>query len=301
MKRIVPLVVAFGALAMSCGSDEPGVGVGAQPDAGDSDSLQADAEADQEANAEVPDAAMDAIEEPAPNPELDIKCTPTFTLQLEDTSAKGKLFTDAVPAPEAFVQETGRQVCRILYRKPEEVRDANHLTLIIRDDPDFPGWKSGDVGDITVMISTNHLAAVAAAGGDVAAEIKGILLHEMTHMYQHDDKAPGEGSYPNLGNVIEGVGDFVRIRAGWPPKNAKPSKTGTWDDAGYWKPAFFLLWIDVTFPDFLYRMNLSMKAGDGVSWSPQAIGDITGSSVDGLWQEYKGASCCVGATQSCCK
>jgi hypothetical protein len=286
------------ATTLSCGSDASGNAMAnPQADAGMSDSDAAEPEADQEASAE----ASDAPDSPEPNPALDAKCTPTFTLQLEDTTEKGKIFTDAIPDPESFAQETGRQVCRILYRKLEEVRDANHLTLIIKSDPNYPGWKSGDVGDITVMISTDHLAEVQAAGRDVAAEIKGILLHEMTHMYQNDDKAAGEGTWPTLPNILEGVGDFVRIRAGFTPYSTKPAKGGTWDDTGYTKPAFFLLWIDVKFPDFLYRMNLSMKAGDGVAWTPQTIQDITGTSVDALWQEYKTASCCLGTNVSCCR
>lgn len=233
------------------------------------------------------------------DPALDEACTPTFTLELEDTGPNGQLFVDAIPDPEAFVQEIGRTVCKILYRHADEVRDANHITLLIRDDP-AAGWKSGDVGDITVMVSSNHLATIAAQGDDVAEEIKGILLHEMTHMYQNDDKAPGEGDYVNIGNVIEGIADFVRIRAGSPPLGAKPAKSGVWDDQGYWKPAYFLLWIDVQYPDFLYQLNLAMKAGDGLSWSPDTIETITGQSVDALWTEYQSAACCKGTTQDCC-
>ena len=234
------------------------------------------------------------------DPELDESCTPTVTVQLEDTGPKGEIFTSAVPDPEAFLQETGRTVCRILYRDAEEVRDANHITLIIRDDPDYPGWKSGDVGKITVMISSDHLTTVLGNGGDVLTEITGILLHEMTHMYQRDDKAPGEGSYPTLPNIIEGIADFVRVRAGYPPAGSAPSKTGAWDDAGYWKPAYFLLWIDGLYADFLYRLNLSMEAGDGMAWSPSSIATITGKSVDQLWAEFAGATCCTPATQACC-
>ena len=231
---------------------------------------------------------------------LDLKCTPTVTMQIEDTGATGQVFTNAVPDPEPFVQETGRTVCRILYRNPEEVRDANHITLIIRYDTQYPGWKSGDVGDITVLISTYFLAQVQADGRDVATEVKGVLLHEMTHMYQNDDKASGEGSYANLGNVIEGIGDFVRIRAGYPPNGAMPSKTGQWDDQGYWKPAYFLLWIDDQNPEFLYHLNLSMLAGDGVAWSPDSIQTLTGKSVTTWWAEYKTAICCAGFTTTCC-
>ena len=300
MKRTRSAVIAAGlaTFVLACGSTD-----GSSIPSSDGGSAAQDASIDDaigdEADANVePEASVEAA---SANPALDAQCTPAFTLQLEDTTPKGQLFTDAVPDPEGFVQQTGREVCKLLYRAPEEVRDANHITLIIRDDPDYAGWKSGNVGNITVMISTNHLSNVKAQGKDVAEEIKGILLHEMTHMYQNDDKAAGEGTYPGLPNVIEGIADFVRIRAGHPPDGAKPSKTGVWDDTGYSKPAFFLLWIDGKHPDFLYRENLAMQAGDGVVWSPDTFEVLTGSTVDVLWQEYSTAACCVGSTQTCCK
>ena len=144
----------------------------------------------------------------APDP-LDKACTPTVVIQQEDTGAHGMIFNTAVPDPEAFVQATGRKVCRILYRQPSEVRAANKVTLILRDDPNVVANKAGDVGDITIVVSTYYLADFKTGGGDIRTELEGILTHEMTHMYQNDDKAAGEGTYANLGNVIEGVADFV--------------------------------------------------------------------------------------------
>jgi hypothetical protein len=235
------------------------------------------------------------------NPALDQACTPVVVLQVEDKGPGGLLFTNNVANPEAFVQETGRRVCRILYRKPEEVRAANKITLILRNDPSVAGWKSGDVGDITVMISTDHLTKVDGRGEDVKTEVEGVLVHEMTHMYQHDDKAPGEGTYPNLGNVIEGIADAVRIRAKLPPKGSKPAKTGAWDDEGYWKPAYFLLWVDGRHPDFLRDLNLSMLPNDGKAWTPARFETITGESVDTLWSAYAGATCCANNDRSCCE
>lgn len=265
----------------------------AAPDAG------ATASATRRDGGEAADASAggDAGSDPA----LDAACTPTVVVQVEDTSEKGALFTSAVSDPEAFVQAIGRDVCRILYRDAAEVRAANQITLILRDDPSVAGWKSGDVGNITVMISTNHLAAVNARGDDVKTEIAGVLTHEMTHMYQNDDKAPGEGTYANLANVVEGIADAVRIRAKRPPTGAKPSKTGRWDDQGYWKPAYFLLWVDGQHPGFLHDLNASMAIGDGEAWSPASFASITGETVDALWTSYASATCCSSNDRSCCQ
>lgn len=236
------------------------------------------------------------------NPALDAACTPTFTLKLTDKGPNGQLFLSAVskqPAPnnepEAFVQDIGRTVCRILYRTAAEVRPANHITLEIHD-YDGVAAKSGDVGDINVEISSRYLSTVGEAR--IADEVKGILLHEMTHMYQNDDKP--EAKSPYLPGMYEGIGDFVRIRAGHSPNGAEPNdKSGHWYDKAYTSQAFFWLYVDTKYPDFVYKLNASMK-NDGVPWSETSIQTITGKSGDALWTAYQGAACCSGNNTSCC-
>jgi hypothetical protein len=243
--------------------------------------------------------------------DLNAGCTPQFELRLEDTGANGQLFVTAAGSdPQAFVVAIGRHVCRVLYRNTSELLPITKLTLIIRDDPGV-AWKSGNGNEITVMISSRHLRNIHNSGGDaaVAAEIKGVLYHEMTHMYQYDDRfnprpaQSGEGAYSRLGNVIEGVADFVRFRVGFMPRGRTPSKSGRWDDEGYTKPAFFLLWADTKYPGFVYRMNLTMAAGDGRSWEPSwAFPQIADGKTEAqLWSEFQAASCCSGNTQTCCK
>ena len=112
-------------------------------------------------------------------------------------------------------------------------------------------WKAGDVGDIDVGMSTTHLSNVKNQGRDVAEEIRGILFHEMTHMYQNDDKP--EATSPYLPNMYEGIADAVRIRAGHPPAGAQPtSKTGQWYQKTYTAQAFFWLYIDTKYPNFVH-------------------------------------------------
>lgn len=231
---------------------------------------------------------------------LDAACTPEFELEQTDTGSKGQIFTDAVGGdPEAFVQAIGRGVCRILYREPEEVRAANHITLIIEEDQEGVAWKAGDVGNISVGISTNHLQSVKNDGRDVANEIRGILFHEMTHMYQNDDKP--ENTYEHIANMYEGIADAVRIRAGFTPSGARPTdKSGNWYDKTYASQAFFWLFADTKYPDFLYRLNQSMKK-DGVPWQPEVIQTLTGQSADDLWSDYQDSTCCDGDDRSCCQ
>ena len=231
--------------------------------------------------------------------ELDRACTPKFTLRLLDTGPKGQIFTDAVGGnAEAFVQDIGRKVCRILYRKPDEVRAANSITLTI-EDYDGVAAKSGDVGAISVQISTRHLQNVKTRGDDVAAEISGVLHHEMTHMYQHDDKP--EANFPQIANMYESVADGVRIRNGFAPSGCAPSgKTGTWASKNYCTGGWFWAWAEHVYPGYIYKLNGTMKGRDGKAWSPADATFAAGKSIDDLWTEYQGAACCSGATRTCC-
>jgi hypothetical protein len=213
---------------------------------------------------------------------LDRACTPRFTLKLQDTGPKAAFFTEAMGAvneTEALVQQIGREVCRVLYRKPEEVRAANQIELRIRDYKGVAA-KWGDVGDIGVQISTQHLERVKLQGHNVRQEIVGILHHEMTHMYQNDDKP--EAAFPGISRMYEGIADAVRIRNGFLPSNATPSnKSGHWQDKTYTAQAFFWLFVDTAHPGFLQK--------------------LTGKSADKLWAEYQAAACCQGADRTCCR
>ena len=223
---------------------------------------------------------------PPTSTDLDAKCTPKVTLVREDTNAaRLRLFLDvAGKDPKTFLQDIGRKVCRTLYRKASEVRDASAFELILRYAPGDVAWKSGDGSDITVMISTDHLNNVKRGGRDVGEEVKGILFHEMTHMYQQDDSDRGGADI----GVIEGIADFVRFKNGFTPDDAQPDKNGRWND-GYRTTAFFLLWLDARYRDAVYKLNLSMDSRDGKRWTPESFRAITGKTVDQLWRAYRNA------------
>ncbi len=230
---------------------------------------------------------------------LDKACTPIFTLKLEDKGPKGALFTEAVGGnAEAFVQDIGRKVCRVLYRKASEVRAANSIELTIKDYDGVAG-KWGDVGEIGVEISTRHLDNIKREGKDVRAEIAGILHHEMTHMYQHDDKP--EATFPGMAAMYESVADGVRIRNGLAPSGCAPTnKSGVWSSHSYCSGGWFWVWAETNHPDFLYRLNATMKGKDGKPWAPADATSITGKTIDALWNDYKAAACCSGSQRSCC-
>ncbi|HEY0712618.1 MAG TPA: basic secretory protein-like protein [Polyangia bacterium] len=231
---------------------------------------------------------------------LDEACTPALTLRLAD--ATGQVFLDAMggtaASVEAIVQSIGRDVCRVLYRKPEEVRAANSIELVIRD-YDGVAAKSGDLGRIKVEMSTRHLQNVKAQGRDVAREIKGMLYHEITHMYQHDDRP--EGTWSGLPNYYEAGADAVRIRYGYVPSGCQPRKSGQWYEHRYCSGGYWWLWVDTKHPGFLYKLNNLMRGRDMRAFDVADATAIAGKSLDDLWKEYQGAACCSESSTACCR
>ncbi len=223
--------------------------------------------------------------------ELSRVCTPEITLDIQD-AARGDLFLDVAGSdPEAFLQNIGREVCATMYRQASEVRrqdpdtdEPPGLQLVIRDDPGAVAYiTSGNrPNSVEVTISTDHLQNVAdEPDGSVEEEVKGILYHEMTHMYQQDDSDGGGAD----GGLIEGIADSVRFKNGFVPRGAQPNKDGNWND-GYRTTAFFLLWLEQRYDSFIYELNLSMSNTDGERWTPDAFETITGKPVDELWNDY---------------
>jgi hypothetical protein len=234
---------------------------------------------------------------------LDAFCTPKVVLMI-DPGAGGMRFMTALggttEAVTATVQQMGRDICRYLYRSADEVRPANEIELVV--DPAYTGvaGKSGNVGKVRVRFGANYLASYQ---GDVAREVKGILFHEMTHIYQNDDKPEGlgAGGWPGLAAYYESHADAVRTHLGYTSCRGAPNKTGAWDAGPYCARAHWWLWLDNQYPGFLYKLNLQMKGGDNMLWTPARGATIAGKSFEALWTEYQAAACCAGTNLSCCK
>jgi hypothetical protein len=234
--------------------------------------------------------------------ELDAFCTPKVILMI-DPGAGGQAFMKALggtnEAVTASVQQMGRDICRYLYRSAAEVRPANEIELIV--DPAYMGiaGKSGNVGKVRVRFGAAYLANYA---GDVSREVKGILYHEMTHIYQNDDKPEGlgAGGWPGLAQYYESHADAVRTHMGFSSCGA-PNKTGVWSTGSYCARAHWWLFLENKYPGFLYKLNLQMKGGDNMLWTPERGATIVNKPFETLWTEYQAAACCAGADRSCCK
>ena len=124
-----------------------------------------------------------------------------------------------------------------------------------------------------------HLSAnyVQSYSGNVRTEVTGILYHEMTHVWQWN----GNGRAP--GGLIEGIADYVRLKAGYAPSHwVKPGQGDRWDQ-GYDVTARFLDYCNSLRDDFVAQLNKKMKDG----YSDAYFSDLLGKSVGQLWIDYK--------------
>ncbi|XP_018500070.2 uncharacterized protein LOC103935499 [Pyrus x bretschneideri] len=124
-----------------------------------------------------------------------------------------------------------------------------------------------------------HVSASYIAGysGDVKKEITGVLYHESTHVWQWN----GNGQAP--GGLIEGIADYVRLKAGYAPSHwVQPGQGDRWD-RGYEVTAWFLDYLNSLKNGFVAEMNKKMRSGYNANY----FVDILGKNVDQLWSEYK--------------
>lgn len=142
-----------------------------------------------------------------------------------------------------------------------------------------------------------------AAKADPLAELRGVLTHELVHCFQHatpnkdDRKIPGPP-----GGLIEGIADFVRLKAGLQPPHwifpkSSSQRAKKWD-AGYQHTAFFLAWIEdvwIGSPGTIGMLNdRLLKVGyigedhdvDKGSAALHFWRGLFGVTVAELWEEY---------------
>lgn len=138
-----------------------------------------------------------------------------------------------------------------------------------------------------------------SAKADPLHELLGVLTHELVHCYQHTaPKAAGSMPRPP-GGLIEGIADFVRLKAGLePPHWKKPQSSADrakdWD-AGYQHTAYFLAWIEDIFAgegavgmlnDRLLRVGYLGEGKDEDKVSPGFWEGLFDVRVETLWEKY---------------
>ncbi|CAI0445628.1 unnamed protein product [Linum tenue] len=157
-------------------------------------------------------------------------------------------------------------------------RDFSNVTLLVKD-MDGVAYTS----DNEISLSAQYVGNYSDGGNDVRREVAGVVYHEMTHVWQW--MGGGQGDIAP-GGLIEGIADFVRLRAGLAPppgRWVKPGEGDKWDQ-GYDVTAMFLDYCDGLRNDgFVAELNKKLRDDYNVTF----FKELLGKSVDELWKDYK--------------
>ncbi|XP_050210400.1 uncharacterized protein LOC126660777 [Mercurialis annua] len=158
-----------------------------------------------------------------------------------------------------------------LFQTPNPADRKNIATVgLFIDDMDGVAYASNN----QIHFSARYIGGYS---GDLKREFNGVLYHEMTHIWQWN----GNGQAP--GGLIEGIADYVRLKANYAPSHWVQPGQGTKWDQGYDVTARFLDYCNGLRNGFVAELNKKMRAG----YSNQFFVDLLGKSVDQLWSDYK--------------
>ncbi|KAG1355181.1 hypothetical protein COCNU_07G012930 [Cocos nucifera] len=135
--------------------------------------------------------------------------------------------------------------------------------------------------NVVAVTSQDHIRYnakyITGSGNDLKRGFEGVLYHEVTHSWQWN----GNNAAPSW--VIEGIADFVRLKAGYVPSDwAKPGDGKKWDE-GYAVTARFLDYCNDLKDGFVAQLNAKMRDG----YSDDFFAELLGKPLDQLWNDYK--------------
>ncbi|KAK7686710.1 hypothetical protein QCA50_010310 [Cerrena zonata] len=198
---------------------------------------------------------------------------PTLRIRVDDLNHPGaQLFFKHINPYEAL-----KDACIAsfvwLYTLETVPRHVEVIQLILRSMPGVAHTTGSDINK-EIHFSLDHIVNCAARAKD---EIHGVLTHEVVHCYQYN----GRGSAP--GGLIEGIADFVRLRASFIPPHWRPRPSEKWD-AGYDSTAYFLSWLEEQHgTGLIAALNLTLRdrSYEDAMWK-----EHTGKKVGKLWKRY---------------
>jgi hypothetical protein len=216
-------------------------------------------------------------------PAFETVCGPDIVFTNEDPGNSGN-FDAVITDVEATMKWAACTSCSIMYRNAEEMPRTHDTINFIVDNHDGVAYAGGN----SIHLSTNHIQNYDDAE-EALIEFRGVMVHEVSHLYQ-------ENGGSSDGALIEGMADFVRIRAGlYNP--GRRGQGGNWDGA-YTTSGFFFSWLagpcdyhNDGHPnadgDIGYRINALMP--DGKSAIQSEIEDTFGTDINTLWNQYQDA------------
>ncbi|CRG89717.1 hypothetical protein PISL3812_06756 [Talaromyces islandicus] len=242
---------------------------------------------------------------------------PKLRLHLQDARHTATpLFFRFIPDLQAVLDSGLAVIIEHLYTSPPSVAAAGKtpasftpeipatrsVTVILQD---FSGVAYTNGTDLDndhkeIHFSLSYINHVCNNNADPLSELKGVLTHELVHCYQHTSPPNSKDIPGPPGGLIEGIADFVRLKAGFvPPHWQRPTsakdRPSKWDE-GYQHTAFFLAWLEDErigrgavglLNDRLLRLGYvgedkeDTKQHESSFWK-----GLFGVEVSELWEEY---------------
>lgn len=161
-------------------------------------------------------------------------------------------------------------IWRIFQQSSERERKSVRKVTLIIENIDGVAFAVNN----EIHVNANYLGNYS---GDFRREFTGVIYHEMTHIWQWN----GNGKTP--GGLIEGIADFVRLKANYAPSHwVKPGEGNRWDQ-GYDVTARFLDYCNSLRNGFVAELNKKTRTG----YSESFFVDLLGKTVGQLWSDYK--------------
>ncbi|KNG90027.1 PBSP domain protein [Aspergillus nomiae NRRL 13137] len=260
--------------------------------------------------------------DPSPNKRSTVPPRPKLRLQINDLRHPGSdAFLLLVPDVASTIDKALADIIENLYTPPSSQDEPHTVTTSKGPTPTFtpsiPPTRSvtfflRDIGGVAyttgmeldddhkeIHVSLQYILT-AMKLPDPRAEIVGVLTHELVHCYQHTAPRQDNVSVPRPpGGLIEGIADFVRLKAGFvPPHWKRPTsaqeRADKWDQ-GYQHTAFFLEWLEDVrigkgavgmLNDRLLRSGYIGESETLENGRPGFWKNLFGSGVDELWDDY---------------
>ncbi|KAK1759266.1 peptidase of plants and bacteria-domain-containing protein [Echria macrotheca] len=211
---------------------------------------------------------------------------PKLRLELRDiTHPATSKFLNAVDITAIFPTAVSK-VQRLLYQSPSDpstnVPPTRSVTLVLRD-MDGVAYTTGldlDYDHKEIHFSLDYIDRISPPSR-LAAEITGVLTHELVHCYQWR----ALGTCP--GGLIEGIADWVRLNCDLSPPHWKRDLDGDWD-RGYQHTAYFLQYLETRFGEgTVRRINEKLRLCEYEAkpfWT-----ELLGRPVEQLYGDYTAA------------
>jgi hypothetical protein len=194
--------------------------------------------------------------------------------------AGSEAFLSRIQASSDFSQQV-QNVLNLLYIPDDPRPETRSITLVLRDCGGGVAYTTGielDDDHKEIHFDLNYILN-SKAHPQTREELLGVICHELVHCFQWnaEDSAPG--------GLIEGIADWVRLRAGLAARHWKREAEGEWD-RGYQHTGYFLEYLEDKFGDGTVRgINGKLRKGmyDEKSFWKELF---EGKTVGELWKDY---------------